>query len=53
MPSLVNGPAALLILRRLHRSQREAERVPHLDGSSSELTVPAQPAPGLVVNACP
>jgi PQ loop repeat len=52
VPSLVNGPAALLILRRLHRSQREAERVPHLDGSPSELTVPAQPAPGLVVNAC-
>jgi uncharacterized protein with PQ loop repeat len=53
VPSLVNGPAALLILRRLYRRQQEAERVPHLDRSPNKLTVPAQPAPGFVVNACP
>ena len=52
VPSLVNGPAALLILRRLYRSQREVERILHIEGSPSELTVPAQP-PGLAVTACP
>ncbi len=37
VPALVNGPAALLILRRLHRSQRSVARVtrvPHANPSS-------------------
>jgi uncharacterized protein with PQ loop repeat len=41
VPSLVNGPAALLILRRMHHSQR------------SVASMPLQQAPGLTVSACP
>ena len=47
VPSLVNGPAALLILRRLYRSQRGP--VTHLQVPASEL----QPPPGLTFGACP
>ena len=41
LPSLVNGPAALLILRRMHHIQR------------SVASLPLQQAPGLTVSACP
>jgi uncharacterized protein with PQ loop repeat len=49
VPSLVNGPVALLILRRLYRSQRSVASVTHLQASASQL----QPAPGLPYGACP
>jgi len=51
VPSLVNGPAALLILRRLHHSQRSVVPATHLQPSEPRL--PLQPAPSLSVSACP
>ena len=51
VPSLVNGPAALVILRRLHRSQRSVAPASHLQ--PSEPSLPLQPAPSLSVSACP
>lgn len=51
VPSLVNGPAALLILRRLHRSQPSVARVTQLP--PGEPILPVQPQPGLSVSACP
>ena len=51
VPSLVNGPAALLILRRLHRSQPSVARVAQLP--PCEPILPVQPQPGLPVSACP
>jgi uncharacterized protein with PQ loop repeat len=51
VPSLVNGPAALLILRRLHRSQPSVARVTQLP--PCEPILPVQPQPGLSVSACP
>ena len=51
VPSLVNGPAALLILRRLHRSQPSVARVTQLP--PCEPILPVQPQPGLPVSACP
>ncbi|HEX6758651.1 MAG TPA: hypothetical protein VF086_09625 [Propionibacteriaceae bacterium] len=53
MPALVNGPAALLILRRLHRSQRSIARVTHLQVPPCEPGLPLQPPPVLPVSACP
>ena len=51
VPALVNGPAALLILRRLHRSQRS---VAHVAGHQVFPCEPGlQPPPGLAVSACP
>ena len=52
VPALVNGPAALLILRRLHRSQRSDARVAHLPVPPCEPGLPLRP-PGLTVSACP
>ena len=49
VPSLVNGPVALLILRRLYSSQRSVAPVTHLQVPASEL----QPPPGLPFGACP
>ena len=49
VPSLVNGPVALLILRRLYSSQRSAGHATHLQVPASEL----QPPPGLTFGACP
>ena len=49
VPSLVNGPVALLILRRLYRSQRSVAPVTHLRVPPNQL----QPPPGLPVGACP
>jgi uncharacterized protein with PQ loop repeat len=49
VPSLVNGPVALLILRRLYRSQRSVAPVTRLRVPPNEL----QPPPGLPVGACP
>ena len=51
VPSLVNGPAALLILRRLHHSQRSGVPVAQLQ--PCESGVPQQPPTGLLVGACP
>jgi hypothetical protein len=51
VPALVNGPAALLILRRLHRSHRSVPRITHLQPCEPEL--PLLPPPGLPVGACP
>jgi uncharacterized protein with PQ loop repeat len=51
VPSLVNGPAALLILRRLHRSQPSVARVTQLP--PCEPILPVQPQPGSSVSACP
>jgi uncharacterized protein with PQ loop repeat len=51
VPSLVNGPAALLILRRLHRSQPSVARVTQLP--PCEPILPVQPQPGLSVSPCP
>jgi uncharacterized protein with PQ loop repeat len=53
VPSLVNGPAALLILHRMHRSQLSVALVPPLQVSPSEPGLPMQPAPGLPFGACP
>lgn len=53
VPSLVNGPAALLILRRMHRSQRSVVRVTQLQGYRGEPGLPLQPTPGLPFGACP
>src|SRR5215217_471626 len=52
VPALVNGPAALLILRRLHRSKRPDARVTHLSVPPCEPGLPLRP-PGLTVSACP
>ena len=49
VPSLVNGPAALLILRRLYRSRRSVVPVTHR--LPSEPRLPLQP--GLSVSPCP
>jgi hypothetical protein len=43
VPALVNGPAALLILRRLHRSQRSVARVTRVP--PCEPILPVQPQP--------
>jgi uncharacterized protein with PQ loop repeat len=51
VPALVNGPAALLILRRLHHSQRSVAPATHRQ--PSEPSLPLQPAPSLSVSACP
>jgi len=51
VPALVNGPAALLILRRLHRSQRSVAGVSQVP--PCEPILPVQPQPGLPVSACP
>jgi uncharacterized protein with PQ loop repeat len=51
VPSLVSGPAALLILRRLHHSHRSVVPTTHLQ--SSEPRLPLQPAPSFSVSACP
>jgi hypothetical protein len=48
LPSLVNGPAALLILRRLYRSQRWVTPGTRLQVPVSEL----QP-PRVAFRACP
>jgi uncharacterized protein with PQ loop repeat len=53
VPSLVNGPAALLILRRMHRNQLSVALFTQLQVSPSEPGLPMQPPPGLSVNACP
>jgi len=53
VPSLVNGPAALLILRRMHRSQPSLALVTQLQVSRSEPGLPMQPPPALSVSACP
>jgi hypothetical protein len=53
VPSLINGPAALLILRRMHRSQLSVAFFTQLQVSRSEPGLPMQPPPGLSVNACP
>ena len=53
VPALVNGPAALLILRRLHRSQRSVAHVAGHQVSPCEPGLPLQPPPGLAVSACP
>jgi uncharacterized protein with PQ loop repeat len=53
VPALVNGPAALLILRRLHRSQRPDARVTDLRVPPCEPDLPLRPSPGLTVSACP
>jgi uncharacterized protein with PQ loop repeat len=53
VPSFVNGPAALLILRRMHRSQRSVARAARLQVPPCEPGLPLQPQPGLLVNACP
>jgi hypothetical protein len=58
VPSLVSGPAALLILRRLYRSQREVSqrevtRTPHLEVPPGEPSRPPQPPPSLILSACP
>jgi len=52
VPALVNGSAALLILRRLHRSKRPDARVTHLSVPPCEPNKPLRP-PGLTVSACP
>jgi uncharacterized protein with PQ loop repeat len=49
VPSLVNGPAALLILRRLYRSQRWVAPGTQLQMPVSEL----KPPPELPFGACP
>jgi uncharacterized protein with PQ loop repeat len=51
VPALVNGPAALLILRRLHRSQQSIARGTRVP--QCEPILPVQPQPGLSVSACP
>ena len=53
VPALVNGPAALLILRRLHRSQRSMVHVAEHEVPPYEPGLPLQPPPGLAVSACP
>jgi uncharacterized protein with PQ loop repeat len=53
VPSLVNGPAALLILRRMHVSQRSVAHAARLQVPPYEPGLPLQPQPGLLVNACP
>jgi uncharacterized protein with PQ loop repeat len=49
VPSLVNGPAALLILRRMHHSQRSVAPVTSEPCEPGFLQLP----PGLSVSACP
>jgi hypothetical protein len=46
VPALVNGPAALLILRRLHRGQRPRARVTDLRVPPCEPGLPLRPPPG-------
>ena len=53
VPSLINGPAALLILRRMHLSQQSVAHAAHLQVPPCEPGLPLQPQPGLLVNACP
>jgi uncharacterized protein with PQ loop repeat len=53
VPALVNGPAALLILRRLHRSQRSMAHVAEHQVPPYEPGLPLQSPPGLAVSACP
>jgi uncharacterized protein with PQ loop repeat len=53
VPSLVNGPAALLILRRIHRSQRSVVRVTQLQVSPCEPGLSMQSPRGLPFGACP
>ena len=53
VPSLVNGPAALLILHRLHRSQRSIARAAHNQVAPCEPDLALPQQPGLLVGACP
>ena len=53
LPALVNGPAALLILRRLHRSHRAVAQVTQFERPSGGPSRTLQQPPGLSVSACP
>ena len=51
LPSLVNGPAALLILQRLHRSHRSVAHAAHTEVAPYEPDRPFPQQPGLLVGA--
>jgi uncharacterized protein with PQ loop repeat len=53
VPSLVNGPTALLILHRMHSSQRSVAHAAHPQVPPCEPGLPLHPQPGLLVSACP
>ena len=53
VPSLVNGPAALVILRRMHHSQQSVGHAAHSQVPPCEPGLPLQPQPGLLVSGCP
>jgi uncharacterized protein with PQ loop repeat len=53
VPALVNGPAALLILRRLHRSQRSDARLTNRRVPPCEPPLPLRPPSSLPLSACP
>jgi uncharacterized protein with PQ loop repeat len=52
LPSLVNGPAALLILHRLHCSHRSVTHAAHNQVAPNEPDRPLRQPPGLLVGAC-